>query len=351
MQSLLAQTVSDWELIVCDSFSHDGSWEYLQSFGRHPRVRLFRMPRQGAYAAWNACLAQARAEYIYIATADDTCEPTLLENMIEALARAGRKSSARDATNQEASLDTPTPAASPRRVDIAVCDYRVIDAEGKTLELDLNRHPRRFYGSWMQRPHLRDGRTEFLIHACLGIVWVTMTAILFRRRLLEHTGLFPTDRGAAADQEWQMRACLASDIAYVPDTLATWRLHGPSQESARARTEYYDTNVLRALKCVLDDPASGIPESWKQVPGWRKRLLAVQRSLYWDGFDLYGNVARREPKRFLRNIGRAFREQPGLLLRQARRGFRWSPEFSVDGYRTLLELMDLFGCPWPPVPC
>ncbi len=32
MESILAQTLTDWELIVCDSYSNDGTWEYFQQF-------------------------------------------------------------------------------------------------------------------------------------------------------------------------------------------------------------------------------------------------------------------------------------------------------------------------------
>ncbi|MDI6774069.1 MAG: glycosyltransferase [Verrucomicrobiota bacterium] len=358
MESILAQTLKDWELIVCDSHSADGSWEFLETFRADPQVRLHQVPREGAYAGWNECLRRATGEFVYIATADDTCEPPLLERTIEAVEKGRVRGSGfrcqvsgKSDQRPESSIRDPVSSSpstpDPRPMDIAVCDYRVIDAEGKTLDLDLNKHPRQFYGEWMSVPHARDGRTEFIVHACLGIVWVTMTAVLFRRRLLGRIGLFRTDRGVAADHEWQLRACLVSDIAYVPDKLATWRLHG-SQASAQCREQYYDRNILLSLESVLDDPASGIPAEWKRVAGWREKILEVQRSLYHDGFALYGNVARRAPARFLRNVGRALREQPGLLLRQALRGFRWSPEFSVDGFSTARQLMGHLECPWPP---
>jgi len=40
MESILTQTRTDWELIVCDSYSDDGTWEYLQQFKDDSRVRL-----------------------------------------------------------------------------------------------------------------------------------------------------------------------------------------------------------------------------------------------------------------------------------------------------------------------
>ena len=88
MDSILAQTLTDWELIVCDSFSDDGTWEYLQQFKDDARVRLYQVPREGMYAGWNECLRRCRGEYVYIATADDTMVPECLERMVAALEKA-----------------------------------------------------------------------------------------------------------------------------------------------------------------------------------------------------------------------------------------------------------------------
>jgi hypothetical protein len=88
MASILSQTLTDWELIVCDSFSDDGTWEYLQQFKDDPRVRLYQVPKEGLYAGWNECLRRCRGEYVYMATADDTCEASLLEKMVGALEKA-----------------------------------------------------------------------------------------------------------------------------------------------------------------------------------------------------------------------------------------------------------------------
>jgi len=40
MDSVFEQTCSNWELIVYDSYSDDGTWEYLQQFKDDSRVRL-----------------------------------------------------------------------------------------------------------------------------------------------------------------------------------------------------------------------------------------------------------------------------------------------------------------------
>jgi len=88
MASILCQTLTDWELIVCDSYSDDGTWEYFRQFKDDPRVRLYQVPKEGLYAGWNECLRRCRGEYVYIATADDTMAPECLERMVAALEAA-----------------------------------------------------------------------------------------------------------------------------------------------------------------------------------------------------------------------------------------------------------------------
>ena len=54
IDSLLVLTFSDWEAIVLDSYSNDGSWEYFQSIAtRDARFKLNQIPREGVYAALN----------------------------------------------------------------------------------------------------------------------------------------------------------------------------------------------------------------------------------------------------------------------------------------------------------
>src|SRR5215510_251840 len=87
MESILAQSLTDWELIVCDSYSDDGAWEFLQKFSSDSRVQLYQVPRRGAIAGVNDCLERARGKYIYIAPSDDTADLRLLENLVKPLER------------------------------------------------------------------------------------------------------------------------------------------------------------------------------------------------------------------------------------------------------------------------
>lgn len=367
VETIMSQTCEDWELIVSDNFSDDGSWELLQEYAKDPRVVLFQSPRTGMYGNWNNCLRRARGKYVYIATADDTMSPGLIAEMVGALENVecrewtvesgpgsvGRRklTVGRDELGTQSSLSSlhsplSTLYRSPRPVDIAVCGFDVIDeGAGVVPDHSAGRWPKSFYGDWMSTAHLRDGRTEFILHACLGIIWWTITAVVFRRSLLDRIGLFRTDRGSQADEEWEMRAALASDIAFVPEKLATWRVHG---DQATGKLKSVNRTNLDCLEAVLNDDAAGIPDDWKRVPRWREKITHICRTEHLDSFGLYRNVLRRNPKLFINALVGALRREPGFALRQAVRGFPWSPGMSPDPIAYARELIELLGCAWPP---
>jgi glycosyltransferase involved in cell wall biosynthesis len=87
--SILAQTYTDFELIICDNASTDRTSEICRSFaGRDARVRYHRQPRNlGATANFNRCFELASGDYFKWAADDDLLEPRFLEKCIRALDR------------------------------------------------------------------------------------------------------------------------------------------------------------------------------------------------------------------------------------------------------------------------
>jgi glycosyltransferase involved in cell wall biosynthesis len=72
MQSILAQTFTDFELLVSDNASTDGTWEALQRYTMDPRVRLTRLASNvGAPANYKTVTNLATGEFIKLVCADD----------------------------------------------------------------------------------------------------------------------------------------------------------------------------------------------------------------------------------------------------------------------------------------
>jgi glycosyltransferase EpsE len=87
LDSLRAQTVTDWECIVCDDGSTDDTWEILESYAvSDPRFILLRNEtNHGLGDALNRCAAAASGQYLARQDADDTSLPTRIEEQIEYL--------------------------------------------------------------------------------------------------------------------------------------------------------------------------------------------------------------------------------------------------------------------------
>lgn len=87
IDALLAQTYTNFELIVSDNASTDATADICREYAkRDHRVRYHRQP-QNRGACWNFChvFTLAQGEFFRWATHDDTCAPTLLERCVAAL--------------------------------------------------------------------------------------------------------------------------------------------------------------------------------------------------------------------------------------------------------------------------
>jgi succinoglycan biosynthesis protein ExoO len=89
--SVRAQTFGDWEIIVVDDASTDGTGSYVEALARtDERIRVIRLAgNQGPATARNAGIDAARGTWIAILDADDAWRPERLERMIAVAERTG----------------------------------------------------------------------------------------------------------------------------------------------------------------------------------------------------------------------------------------------------------------------
>lgn len=79
LDSLLGQTLRNFEVIAADDGSDDQTWDVLCAYARRDaRIRPLRLPHQGVALTWNAAVDAARAPLIARMDADDLCLPERL---------------------------------------------------------------------------------------------------------------------------------------------------------------------------------------------------------------------------------------------------------------------------------
>ena len=88
IESILRQTFQDFELILSDNASTDGTEGICRRYAAgNPRVRYYRNIRNlGAQANYNAVFRHARGRYFKWASSNDVCDPRFLEACLDALA-------------------------------------------------------------------------------------------------------------------------------------------------------------------------------------------------------------------------------------------------------------------------
>lgn len=76
IESVIAQTFTDWELVIVDDGSTDATWNIISSFAAtDSRIKAVRDVHRGRGYARNRCLERSRGTYIAICDSDDICLP------------------------------------------------------------------------------------------------------------------------------------------------------------------------------------------------------------------------------------------------------------------------------------
>ncbi len=82
IESLQAQTLTEWELIAVDDGSPDNSGAICDEYAKaDSRITVIHKENGGAPSARNTAIPMAKGEYLYFVDSDDWAEPTMFEDM------------------------------------------------------------------------------------------------------------------------------------------------------------------------------------------------------------------------------------------------------------------------------
>lgn len=193
VESVLAQTCRDIELVVIDDASTDATWSVLQSFS-DPRLRLLRHDANlGSHATLNELLGLARGTFIAIINSDDVFHPGRLAACIEAL--------------------------QATEADLVGTDITLIDETGQpvTEHWWVNAFAE-LKQSWIDTQDWAATLME-------GNVFMTTANFCFRRSWLDAVGEFENLR-YVLDYEWLLRGlAMGRKLAWLDTPLLSYRLH------------------------------------------------------------------------------------------------------------------------------
>ena len=249
LESVLAQTFDDLEVLVVDDASTDDTAAVVERFrARDPRVRIERNARNlGLVPNWNRCVELARGRWLKFVFQDDVIAPTCIDTMLRARRPDCPLVVCRRAIQfDERSFEQGRPEnGSLENGRLGNGAAAVREEYSLTLEHSLDR----LFG---EVPYVSAEQVQGALLDHFGVNFVgEPTAVLVDRQAFARFGRFNVDLVALCDFEYWARVGANTGLAYVPESLATFRVHaGAASEINRTRLRFHkdwlDPLVLRA---------------------------------------------------------------------------------------------------------
>ncbi|MGF7002010.1 glycosyltransferase involved in cell wall biosynthesis [Lachnospiraceae bacterium PFB1-21] len=221
IESILNQTFSDFELIIMDDCSTDGSWGIIQGYEKQDRrIRTIRHEYNWSHSGLANEYSSFKGEYLAIAHSDDFWSEDKLEKQVKYL----------DEHN-----------------DIGACFtwVNLVDDEGKVFE-DRKHF---YYGVFDRENRSRFEWLKFFFDLgnCL-----CHPSVLIRTKAYVEYNMFPKGLSSLPDLFLWIRLCFNTEIYVMQERLTFFRIHG---DEGNTSGDTYANNVTKLTEefCVLDE--------------------------------------------------------------------------------------------------
>jgi hypothetical protein len=251
IRSVLAQSEQDWEMIIVDDGSDDGTPDIAESFN-DPRIVVVRQNHEGVSGlgrSYATAVARANSPLLAILEGDDTWPVTKLEDEIPL-------------------FDDPA-------VVLAYGSAGLIDKQGCT------------YAHYWHAPRGKVARNDpigVILPSLFDLDFIVAVTVMIRRSALEEIGGFIQPSGVPyVDHPTWLRLATIGTFARLPNNLGNWRRHSSQIttqswfDAAPSRKSYLQDAATHARDVTTDEVMSALAVAIEHdVPRQREEILTAR---------------------------------------------------------------------------
>lgn len=220
IDSIIQQTIRDWELIIVDDCSTDNTFDIVENYARiDSRIHVIHNRiNQKLPGSLNIGFRHAKGEYLTWTSDDNRYLPTALERMYQVLRNSD--------------------------VEMVCAGMYLIDADGKVTGEGL----------------LYD-ESKMLLYNTVG------ACFMYTRKVLTEVGEYNSERFCIEDYEYWLRIYKTfGHIEYIPERLYQYRLHDQNLTATRQKE-------IRLQRCILlEQNIDAILEQFQHSKMWLLRV-------------------------------------------------------------------------------
>lgn len=266
LESIFAQSYDNYELILLDDASSDGSGDILKKYESHPKVShlLINESNSGSpVSQWKRGLGYAKGEFIWIAESDDYASPEFLAILVE------------DALASDA--------------DIVYCNSMIVD-EGGIICDEVDYSCELFDNSRWTHCFIGDGREEIDRYLIYKNTIHNVSATILKRKSMEAAVDSGLDYLGIGDWAVYISMLKNGKVSFNNSSLNYFRYHSGTTRNFNEAT--FNRSITEA-QCLYDRLLADRIVSFKQYSEVNARLRRFERGAknldgYIDAFLSWG---------------------------------------------------------------
>ncbi len=250
LDSVLAQTETNWEMVVLDDASQDGSFDIAKKYAAaDPRITAVRNAENlGAAASWAAVVAATTAPYVKLLCSDDAIRPDCLERQLAVFAE--------DAAEE---------------IGLVAAQRQLVAEDGTMIRkrhglMGLKRAPSIIGFRQLVEAMLRSGTNP------LG----EPSTVMVRRTALAEAGGFDPNWRYVNDLKAYVEVAKRYKVALIREPIGVFRVSSSSWSAALAKQQSQETRKL--FRLAADEAGIGRLMLWRGIVAARV-LQTVRRAV------------------------------------------------------------------------